>query len=267
MTRLLYRALLRLHPKSFRDRFGDEMLLAFDDVRVSHGATRLLADQIASLSRQWTRTTPPTLAATSAAGPVFHIFEPRPLPPFAIIAGGTAAVLLLFTVQFATNHWTSFHLTVGAWRGTAQPAANGLAPGLSSPGAIAVGSGPMADPWTEAAQKYIAHLPVLRVLDTNIDGQLSRKEMQNAPAALRALDKNQDGLLSLEECGGIGISGFMTGHPVLIALDKNRNSAIDAEEIEGATALLGSLDFTHDGFLTPPELLPGDIVWALLERQ
>jgi hypothetical protein len=52
MKRSLYRVLLGLHPQRFRDRFGEEMLCIFDESPPERG-TRLLADCLFSLLRQW----------------------------------------------------------------------------------------------------------------------------------------------------------------------------------------------------------------------
>jgi hypothetical protein len=53
MIRALYASLLRLHPPSFRRRFGTEMLWIFDQARVSEGALVLLVDLFISALRQW----------------------------------------------------------------------------------------------------------------------------------------------------------------------------------------------------------------------
>ncbi|HTX16871.1 MAG TPA: hypothetical protein VMD77_16330 [Candidatus Baltobacteraceae bacterium] len=52
MTRFLYRMLIALHPPRFRERFGDEMLCAFDESAPDR-AGRLFADAFLSLFRQW----------------------------------------------------------------------------------------------------------------------------------------------------------------------------------------------------------------------
>lgn len=51
--RVLYAALIRLHPASFRERFAPEMLWIFGEAENSWGATSLLRDAIVSLLRQW----------------------------------------------------------------------------------------------------------------------------------------------------------------------------------------------------------------------
>jgi hypothetical protein len=53
MLRHLYRCVLHLHPPAFRQRFGDEMLLIFDQQQRALGALRLLVDALVSLGRQW----------------------------------------------------------------------------------------------------------------------------------------------------------------------------------------------------------------------
>ncbi len=52
MTRFLYQCLIRLHPREFRERFGDEMLCIFDEA-FPHGGSLFVADGFASLARQW----------------------------------------------------------------------------------------------------------------------------------------------------------------------------------------------------------------------
>ncbi len=51
--RALYRGLLWLHPISFEERFGEEMLWIFDVRRASESGIALLLDCFVSLCRQW----------------------------------------------------------------------------------------------------------------------------------------------------------------------------------------------------------------------
>ncbi|HLK03791.1 MAG TPA: hypothetical protein VKT53_05060 [Candidatus Acidoferrum sp.] len=53
MTRRLYRLLISLHPRNFRERFGGEMDLIFEEAANSWGAVTSLFDAAASLLRQW----------------------------------------------------------------------------------------------------------------------------------------------------------------------------------------------------------------------
>ncbi len=51
--RTLYRGLLWLHPASFKEPFGEEMLWIFDVRRASETGIALLLDAFVSLCRQW----------------------------------------------------------------------------------------------------------------------------------------------------------------------------------------------------------------------
>ncbi len=53
VSRFLYRCLLRLHPHSFRSRFGHDMLWIFDEVTERQSVLPLFADGFVSLARQW----------------------------------------------------------------------------------------------------------------------------------------------------------------------------------------------------------------------
>jgi hypothetical protein len=52
MRRGLYRLMIRLHPSTFREQFGEEMLCIFDESAPSE-EPRLLSDCLVSLPRQW----------------------------------------------------------------------------------------------------------------------------------------------------------------------------------------------------------------------
>jgi uncharacterized protein YfaT (DUF1175 family) len=52
MTRVIYHWLIRLHPASFREQFGEEMLWIFDEC-AGKEVVFLFGDMVASLSRQW----------------------------------------------------------------------------------------------------------------------------------------------------------------------------------------------------------------------
>ena len=49
----LYRFLILLHPREFRERYGDEMILIFEDATASWCIGSLLLDAARSLLRQW----------------------------------------------------------------------------------------------------------------------------------------------------------------------------------------------------------------------
>ena len=68
--RAAYRGVVRLHPRAFRDQFGEEMLWIFEEARVTHGTIRLLADGVFSLLRQWLFRPKARPAAVSELAPV-----------------------------------------------------------------------------------------------------------------------------------------------------------------------------------------------------
>ena len=53
MIRGLYSALLWVHPRGFRDRFGGEMLCIFDEILDNNERALLLYDALRSLTIQW----------------------------------------------------------------------------------------------------------------------------------------------------------------------------------------------------------------------
>jgi hypothetical protein len=53
MIRAMYSALLRLHPRAFRDRFAGEMLCIFDEIPPNNKRALLLYDAFRSLLVQW----------------------------------------------------------------------------------------------------------------------------------------------------------------------------------------------------------------------
>lgn len=53
MIRAVYAALVGLHPRAFRARFGAEMLCTFDEASGRESPPRLALDAAVSLMRQW----------------------------------------------------------------------------------------------------------------------------------------------------------------------------------------------------------------------
>jgi hypothetical protein len=66
MRRLLYKALLALHPPSFRNAYAGEMLWIFDQVHREQ-CVPLFADGCVSLARQWACRTNIWTVPTAAA--------------------------------------------------------------------------------------------------------------------------------------------------------------------------------------------------------
>ncbi len=113
--------------------------------------------------------------------------------------------------------------------------------------------------------------PLIGVLDADHDHEISREEIQNAPAALKTLDRNNDGILSRDELqppgmgrgpggprgGGPPGPGGPPFSPILSALDRNRDGQLSASELKGAATSLKSLDRDGDGALSEDEFRPG----------
>lgn len=121
MLRLLYLWLLRLHPAGFRERFAEEMLCIFDQTVASQAggdrraASRLLADGVVSLVRQWTRVAGHQEEANAFAGdtatadalPVFYSLPSFKPSPGAMIYGAALSVAAFSVVFFAMRYsWT-----------------------------------------------------------------------------------------------------------------------------------------------------------------
>lgn len=51
--RSIYLSILWLHPRSFRERFAEEMLWIFDETQTADGKIFLLGDGFKSVARQW----------------------------------------------------------------------------------------------------------------------------------------------------------------------------------------------------------------------
>jgi hypothetical protein len=69
ILRVIYRAILRLHPHAFRVEFGDEMLWIFDEESHRGAAAALLFDGVRSIVVQNVR---PRIQQAEAAGPYYR---------------------------------------------------------------------------------------------------------------------------------------------------------------------------------------------------
>jgi Ca2+-binding EF-hand superfamily protein len=269
MTRWFYILLLRMHPRMFRQRFGDEMLWIFDS---SSEKSSLMADGFLSLVRQWTMRPPHGVAfstTTTADGvPLFYSAEPE-IPRVSMMMPGALITLVAFSlISFTMSHrWRQTSLMVGSHHPSpshllgahteAQPLAD-------LPAEVKLKPYPFHPP----ISAYFRFILVLSALDVDQDNVISAAEMENAPAALWKLDKNHDGKLSAEECGlepdpnldpmllGRMRLTFMRVHPVLAALDTNHDGEISSDEIRNAAAALRALDANGDGKLVERELVP-----------
>ncbi len=265
MMRRLYILLLRLHPRAFRQRFGDEMLGIFDE---SAEKVPLMTDGIASLFRQWAfrRHEPATVTPDGAI--LFYLSEPE-IPSMSVLMPAALIALLAFSViSFTMSHrWRQTGLIVGSHHPSPShllPARTDARPVEDLPAEVKMTPYPYHPP----VSAYFRYILVLGALDADQDNVISAAEIENAPARLWMLDANHDGKLSAEECGWkpnprLDSSAlqrarltFMRVHPVLAALDANHDGEISESEIRNAAAALRTLDANGDGKLTERELLP-----------
>lgn len=271
MIRSLYVILVQLHPRSFRHRFGDEMLSIFDHTSRSDRFA-LVGDAIVSLLRQrFLRPEPepePCAREYSAGVPMFLVLDDAPHLTREQWMGGVALSLLSFTAAgFLLAHGGS-HLqpvlgsretsTSGVRVNDGAPAANlNTEVTMSSEDILEIAS------IRRLVAGYFEDVTLLNALDPNRDLVISADEIANAPQALRSLDANGDGALDAEECGRVSAGDFMRANPVLAALDANHDGLISGTEIRNAASALERLDSNHDGRLTAEELLPDPLLKRL----
>ncbi len=115
-------------------------------------------------------------------------------------------------------------------------------------------------------------MPVIRVLDTDHDGEISAAEIAAASTSLLTLDANGDGQLTVDELRPPRPADAPTPPesapppdavrpphplpPIMLALDADQDGALSAAEIANAPASLRALDANGDGKLTPDEWRP-----------
>jgi Ca2+-binding EF-hand superfamily protein len=294
MTRLLYVLLLRCHPRLFRQKFTEEMLWIFDQERTGRRSAGLLIDAAISLARQWVlrpdfREPPATAEAAvqQQLASLFHIVDSTPPRAAFLLHGAVVSLAWFALIAFAVKrggefpplilgtHHQSPHL-LGVERSSIEPAE------LTTEVRV---QPPVADPLGSSASIYFRVIFVLRGLDADEDLILSPREIAQAPAALRKLDWNGDGRLDPMECGlhfgteteavagGEGVQSrgsdrrfvrragvqFMQFHPVLAALDSDRDGEISYREIAASSLSLRGLDRNRDGSLEAAELLPDPV--------
>jgi len=110
----------------------------------------------------------------------------------------------------------------------------------------------------EHARIEFMHLnPVLAALDADHNGEISAREIQNAPTALNALDKNDDGKLTQDE---VLPDPMANAVGFVMRLDANGDRKISKNERSGELArryqeLLDAADQDKDGVVTEGELI------------
>jgi CubicO group peptidase (beta-lactamase class C family) len=117
MYMLACRCVVRLHPRIFREQFGEEMMWIFEEATQTHGALRLLGDGVISLMRQWILRPRPSgvvlaeaASATSRDVGLFaweHIgASPSRLPAGRWVQGGLISLALFAGVWQAASRVT-----------------------------------------------------------------------------------------------------------------------------------------------------------------
>lgn len=302
MLRSLYIQLLRLHPAAFRRRYGDEMLSIFDE---AGRPAPLLADALLSLTRQWVlREHEPLPEPTPVAGvPSFYCADQSLPPKGALLNGAVVASALFAVVAFALGHGT------GPRPWTTQPEEYGRAAGNlgfgveggqstvvfgGSGGSAGARSG-HAEPGSDSLWIRIIRLakrkPAVRLIvtpaifDTDHDGILSGREIDQAATALARLDFNRDGAVNLgDNIAGTaplstrGESTFLPPQRAaaergVIRLGRSplgRASIADAANAGDVPVLPGALmrilDLDHDGALSAAERSRAPLVLRSFDR-
>ena len=212
MFRLFYIGLIPLHPRPFRQRFGDEMLWIFDQM-AARGSGRLFADAFVSLWRQWVlRPQSFERAAASKAAPdgvpMFYTgesFRPR---ASALIHGAIFTIATFSLLCYLASRRINPDFVIGSHhpsRSHLLPAKTDAVPETDLPAEVKVR--PEAEEIPVSA--YFRLILVLGALDANRDGVISPAEIANAPAALMRLDLDGDGQV---ERGGVRPGSRTRGH-------------------------------------------------------
>jgi len=112
MLRRLFRCAVRLHPSSFRQRFGEEMLYIFDQQKGILAVLGVVLDCLHSLFRQWilrphlgVKQSVPALQSPAANHmPSFETFDTFPPRKSAIIYGAVLSLILLYVIVSAVPY-------------------------------------------------------------------------------------------------------------------------------------------------------------------
>lgn len=98
-AQFMYRCIVNLHPAGFREKFGREMLLDFQEGAPGQGCTRFYADALLSLVRQWLHNPESGFETQSDASPLLHghysMIRNQSLTPLEWCRGLVASVTLL----------------------------------------------------------------------------------------------------------------------------------------------------------------------------
>src|ERR1700753_37446 len=109
LARFAYRLLLSLHPVSFQDEFGAEMLWIFDEEYSQGGAVYMFLDGAISLLRQCSRLQKDPGQLAIASGEII----PGPgIGPVRLLQAGVTLSLIVFSLVQLGRHPSPFTLSV-----------------------------------------------------------------------------------------------------------------------------------------------------------
>ena len=108
-ARFAYRLLLSLHPASFQDEFGTEMLWIFDEEYSRGGAAYMFLDVLISLLRQCSRIQKDPGQLSIASG---EIITGPGIGPVRFLQAGITCSLILFSLNWLGSHPSPWTLSV-----------------------------------------------------------------------------------------------------------------------------------------------------------
>jgi hypothetical protein len=108
-ARFAYRLLLNLHPASFQDEFGTEMLWIFDEEYSQGGAAYMFLDGLISLLRQCSRIEKDPGQLSIASG---EIITGPGIGPVRLLQAGITFSLIFFTLMRLASHPSPWTLSV-----------------------------------------------------------------------------------------------------------------------------------------------------------
>ena len=109
VARFAYRFLLSLHPASFQDEFGTEMLWIFDEEYSQGGAAYMFLDGLISLLRQCLRIEKDPGQLSIASG---EIITGPGMSPVRLLQAGVTSSLILFSLMWLGSHPSPWTLSV-----------------------------------------------------------------------------------------------------------------------------------------------------------
>ena len=108
-ARFAYRLLLNLHPASFQDEFGTEMLWIFDEEYSRGGAAYMFLDGVISLLRQCSRIEKDPGQLSIASG---EIITGPGIGPVRLLQAGITFSLIFFSLMWLASHPSPWTLSV-----------------------------------------------------------------------------------------------------------------------------------------------------------